>query len=223
MVETQSTVVRRLGGDRAGTVGFGRFLANPAVKTAEIFAAAGAAAGARATGRDHVLAIQDTTHLSFPRHGGALGPGGDGKVPGLFLHPVIALDAADGTALGLAAGRVWTRAAEKVTARRKRALEDRESARWIEAGEAAKAALAGARRVTLIADRESDIYAEWARLPAPGFDLITRACQDRTLEAGSGCSRSPRRGPRRGSAGSICRRARTGQPAPPSWRCASAV
>lgn len=184
MVETQSPVVRRLGGDRAGTVGFGRFLANPAVKTAEIFAAAGAATGTRATGRRHVLAIQDTTHLSFPRHAGALGPGGDGKVPGLFLHPVIAIDAVDGVALGLAAGRVWTRAAEKVTPRRKRALADRESARWIAAGGAAKAALAGARQVTLIADRESDIYAEWASLPAADFDLITRACRDRTLDGG---------------------------------------
>ena len=176
--------MRRLGGDRAGTVGFGRFLANRAVKTEEIFAAAGAATGARAAGRDHVLAIQDTTHFSFPRHGGALGPGGDGKVPGLFLHPVIALDAADGTALGLAAGRVWTRAASKVTARRKRALADRESVRWIAEGEAAKTALAGARRVTLIADRESDIYAEWVSLPAANFDLITRACQDRVLDGG---------------------------------------
>ena len=32
----------------------------------EIFAAAGSALGARATGR-HVLAIEDTTHLGFPR------------------------------------------------------------------------------------------------------------------------------------------------------------
>ncbi len=176
--------MRRLGGDRAGTVGFGRFLANPAVKTEEIFAAAGSATGARAAGRRHVLAIQDTSHFSFPRHGDALGPGGDGKVPGLFLHPVIALDAADGTALGLAGGRVWTRAAGKVTPRRSRALADRESARWIASGEAAKAALAGARHVTLIADRESDIYAEWVSLPAANFDLITRACQDRVLDGG---------------------------------------
>ncbi len=114
--------------------------------------------------------------------GGALGPGGDGKVPGLFLHPVIALDAADGTALGLAGGRVWTRAPGKVVARRSRALADRESARWIASGEAAKAALAGAKHVTLIADRESDIYEEWVSLPSASFDLITRACQDRLLE-----------------------------------------
>jgi hypothetical protein len=181
MVEAQSPVVRQLGRDRAGTVGFGRFLANPAVRPAETFAAAGAAVGGRAEGR-HVLAIQDTTHLSFPRRaGGTLGPGGDGKVPGLFLHPVIALDAEDGTALGLAAGRVWSRAPGKVSPRRSRASADKESMRWIEQGAGAKAALAGARQVTLIGDRESDIYEQWVALPGPRFDLITRAGSDRKL------------------------------------------
>lgn len=150
----------------------------------EIFTASGVAVGDRAVGR-HVLAIQDTTHLSFPRRsGGELGPGGDGKVPGLFLHPVITLDAEDGTALGVVAGRVWTRAEGKVSPRRGRSIEDRESIRWLEEGAAAKAALAGARQVTLIADRESDIYDEWAALPEPGFDLITRVNQDRRVVGG---------------------------------------
>lgn len=184
LVETHSPVVRKLGGDRACTVAFGRFLASCSVMAEEIFAASGAAVSRQVAGR-HVLAIQDTTHLSFPRRaGGALGPGGDGKVPGLFLHPVIALDAEDGTAFGLAAGRLWTRAAEKVTPRRKRAIEERESARWIEEGAAAKLALAGARQVTLIADRESDIYEEWVALPEAGFELLTRASRDRKLAGG---------------------------------------
>lgn len=177
--------MRKLGADRACTVGFGRFLGNRAVMPEEVFAAAGAATGARAAGC-HVLAIQDTTHLGFPRRaGGTLGPGGDGKVPGLFLHPLLALDAADGTALGLAAGQVWTRGPDKVTPRRERAIEDKESLRWIETGAAAKAALAEARQVTLIADRESDIYEEWVALPDTRFDLITRASRDRKLVGGA--------------------------------------
>lgn len=176
--------MRKLGSDRACTVAFGRFLANRRVMAPEIFAAAGAATGVRAAGRD-VLAIQDTTHLSFPRRaGGTLGPGGDGKVPGLFLHPLLVLDAADGTLLGLGAGRVWTRGPDKVASRHRRAIEDKESMRWIETGAAAKAALAGARRVTLIADRESDIYEAWAVLPDPRFELLTRASRDRKLAGG---------------------------------------
>ncbi len=45
--------------------------------------------------------------------------------------------------------------------------------------------LSAAAQVTVIADRESDIYTEWARLPAPGFDLITRVMHDRALSDGA--------------------------------------
>jgi hypothetical protein len=38
--------------------------------------------------------------------------------------------------------------------------------------------------VTVVADRESDIFAEWARLAAPNFHLITRSMQDRRLVNG---------------------------------------
>jgi len=40
LVEQQSLIVHRLGGDWAGRVAFGRFLANPSVMPKEIFAAA---------------------------------------------------------------------------------------------------------------------------------------------------------------------------------------
>ena len=185
MTAGETSVVRRLAAGRAETVAFGRFLDNDAVTTEEIFTSAGMATGDRAAGR-RVLAIQDTTALSFPRRaGGDLGPGGDGKVPGLFLHPVLALDADSGIALGLAAGTVWMRAQAKVTPHQKRAIEDRESWRWIEQGQAAKDALGEAAHVTLLADRESDIYEQWALLPGPGFDLLTRASKDRRLADGS--------------------------------------
>ena len=185
MTAGETSVVRRLASGRAETVAFGRFLDNDAVTSEEIFASAGMATGDRAAGR-RVLAIQDTTALSFPRRaGGDLGPGGDGKVPGLFLHPVLALEAESGVALGLAAGTVWTRAPGKVTPHKKRAIEDRESWRWIEQGQAAKDALGEAAHVTLLADRESDIYQQWALLPEPGFDLLTRACKDRRLADGT--------------------------------------
>jgi len=88
-VEQQSPIVHRLGRYRASTVAFGRFLANRSVMPEEIFAAAGLALGAWAAGR-HVLAIQDTTHLSFTRRAGnGLGPSGNGKVPGLFLFSTV--------------------------------------------------------------------------------------------------------------------------------------
>ncbi|MFZ2405103.1 MAG: IS4 family transposase [Methylobacter sp.] len=41
-----------------------------------------------------------------------------------------------------------------------------------------------ADKVTIVADRESDIYEEWARLPDERTHLLTRACRDRTLATG---------------------------------------
>ena len=66
----------------------------------------------------------------------------------------------------------------------KRLLADKESERWLSTAEAAKSILADAASVTVVADRESDIYAEWARLPGPRFHLLTRAMHDRALAEG---------------------------------------
>jgi hypothetical protein len=51
--------------------------------------------------------------------------------------------------------------------------------------ECAKTVLAAAETVTVIADRESDFYEEWASVPGPGFHLLTRVMQDRHLADGS--------------------------------------
>jgi hypothetical protein len=56
--------------------------------------------------------------------------------------------------------------------------------RWLEGAQTAKRYLDTARHVTVVADRESDIYEEWERLPEAGFDLLTRACRDRALAGG---------------------------------------
>lgn len=186
MVAGRNCVLRKLGENRAGNIAFGRFLENPRVSAQEIFDAAGVATGKKAAGR-HVLAIQDTTNINFPQRRsapGGLGPGGDGAVPGLFLHPVLCLDANSGQALGLAAGRVWTRNGEKVVNPANRPIEERESMRWIEEGQKAKEALSQAAHVTLVGDRESDIYEHWTRLRDDNFDLLTRARHNRRLTNG---------------------------------------
>ncbi len=57
---------------------------------------AGRIANQRATGR-RVLAITHTTDVLFPTQEAnqrGFGPGSDGKHPGVFLHPVLVVDAA---------------------------------------------------------------------------------------------------------------------------------
>jgi hypothetical protein len=97
---------------------------------------------------------------------------------------MVAVDAANGSCLGLVAGSVYTRRGRVETPHARRPLEDKESRRWVETGEAAKTVLASAAMVTAVADRESDIYAEWATLPGENFHLLTRVMHDRAVAGG---------------------------------------
>lgn len=187
MVERASVCLRRLaGGRRGGVVGFSRFLANDRVTAEGVIEGWGAATAAACAGR-HVLAIQDTSEINFrttqaSRRG--LGEIGKGSGRGVLLHPMLAVDAATGGLLGLATGQIWTREGRVETARQKRLLADKESRRWLTTAEAAKPVLAAAAMVTEVSDRESDIYAKWARVPEPNFHVLTRATHDRPIKQG---------------------------------------
>jgi hypothetical protein len=147
-----------------------RFLRNAAVTREEMLSEAAARTAQRCRGRD-VLVIQDTTVLR------SSGGGGD------YLHAAIALDEADGAILGLVEGSFLHRASGRKAERRALAIEEKESFRWLEGTEQAASICAGAGRVTVIADREADIYEAFALRPA-GVDLLIRAAQDRSLDDG---------------------------------------
>ena len=65
---------------------------------------------------------------------------------------------------------------------RSRRTADKESQRWLDGAEAAGRVLHAARRIRVVADRESDIYEGFARRPG-NVHLITRAAQDRVVES----------------------------------------
>jgi hypothetical protein len=132
-----------------------------------------------------VIAAQDTTAISFTRSAGrrGLGPGGNGKTPGFFLHPVVAIDADEEAVLGLVGARIWTRPEERVTPRGGRAIEEKESLRWIEGAQLAADRLSDAAQLVVVGDQEADIWACFARRPA-GADLLVRARHDRPLATG---------------------------------------
>jgi hypothetical protein len=186
MVARKTVCLRRLGGDRAGELRAGRFLANPKVTAAKIVAGWSTQTGAACADR-HILAIQDTTEVRFPttaqrRRG--LGPVKKGNAYGVLVHAMVAVDAADGACLGLVDGDVWTRPGLIDTPRRQRPLAERESARWLKTAAQAKSVLQAAAMVTVVDDREGDIYAKWASLPQTNFHLLSRAAQDRSLAGG---------------------------------------
>lgn len=174
---------------RGETVRYGRFLDNPRVSADEMLVHAGQVTGRRVAGR-HVLAIQDTTELHFAGHRASkrgFGTGGNGIDIGLFLHPMIAVDAVSGGVIGLVGAQVMNRTAGRVGERRSRAADDKESRRWLAGAEMAAGVLGDAAMVTVVADREGDIYDQFARRPqavGASVHLLCRAAQDRTLATG---------------------------------------
>lgn len=188
MVARASVCLRRLGGgQRSEQVRFGRFLANDKVTVERLLEGWSEQTALAAAGR-HILAIQDTSEINFrttaERRRG-LGEIGKGNSRGVLLHAMLALDADNGHCLGLVGGRIWTRDGGRVIiAHEQRPLAQKESERWVTTAEQAKTVLSAAAMITVIADRESDIYAEWATLPGHNFHLITRLMQDRSLVDG---------------------------------------
>lgn len=188
MVAQQSVCLRRLGTGRAGEMRFGRFLRNGRVTLAKLIEGVCAGVEARSAGR-HVLAIEDTSELNYQAHAGrvaGLGCVGNGRDKGLFVHPVLAVDADDGACLGLAQLHLWQRTKGKAANYQSLPIEDKESVRWISAAQGACQRMPQARKITVIADRESDIYEMWERLPDARTELLIRACHDRRLGSSAG-------------------------------------
>ena len=180
---TGSLVIRKLGETRAGELAIHRFLSAPSVTCKEML---GTLAGrtVTATAGRRIVVAQDTTEINFAgreanRRG--LGRAGDGVSAGFFIHPLLAIDRETEAVLGLLDAHIWTRDdVIEAAPRRKRAIEDKESIRWLRGAERAADLLTDAASVVVIGDRENDIYSCFARRPAV-VDLIVRAAQDRVL------------------------------------------
>src|SRR5271165_251900 len=186
MVARKTVCLRRLGGNRPGEERAGRFFANKKVTAPKIVEGWSDRTGAACAGR-HVLAIDDTTEVKFPttaqrRRG--LGPVKHGNTYGVLVHAMIAVDATTNACLGLVGGEVWTRPGVVTEHHRDRPFEDRESHRWLATAERAREVLRPAAMITVMSDREGDIYPKWASLPQTGVHLLTRAMVDRRLVDG---------------------------------------
>jgi hypothetical protein len=167
MRQKPTTRIHALADDRNQELAFGRFLYHSWVSYAEMLTTTGRFTGQRAVG-GHVLAIQDTTE--FDSRGHADSEHGFGRSDndcdlGSFLHPTIAVDAAHGGIIGLVGAQVLDRTGIKVDASKRRAIEDKGSYRWLVAAEETADGLAEMVCVTVVADRESNIYERFARRP----------------------------------------------------------
>lgn len=143
----------------------------------------------------HVLVIQDTTEANLENHrnriqrGTGIGPTGNGKDLGFFLHGSLVMDADSEVMLGFSDIQLWNRdegAANKAAREYKKLpIEEKESYKWIKASKESKQHLSAARSITFIEDREGDIYEQFATIPDAQTHLIIRSRDNRRLSDGS--------------------------------------
>ena len=189
MQQKQTMCLHALAEDRDETRRFTDFLDNEAVTRHEMLVHAGRQTAERAAGR-HVLAIADISEMNFATHTGrkhGFGTVGNGKDIGVFLHPIIAVDAEQGGLFGLIGAEVINRTEAKEGEHKTRPADEKESRRWLTGAETAGEILADARMITMVEDREGDIYDQFARKPAH-VHLLVRAAQNRSTDDEQSCS-----------------------------------
>lgn len=195
MAEHQSVVIRRLSQDRAEAAGAYRFFSNTHVSLSALKGALVRHCHGHVEG-GHKLVLQDTTQLNFNHLAERLGQDhhlgviGDNESLGCFLHPSLVLDADSGHCLGLSDVQLWTRPKHRPSKHKRhykeQPIEEKESFRWIESIAASQAVLEQAEEVTMVADREGDIFEVAARVPDSKTHLLVRARGNRRVHEAAG-------------------------------------
>jgi hypothetical protein len=186
MQKQRSMCLDALAESRAQKRRFNDFLDSEAVSRAEMLVRSGQLTAQRAAGRE-VLVLADSSELTYTRHRASkrgFGPIGNDTEIGVLIHPLLALDAGTGGIIGLVGAAVINRAPGAVTDRKSRAADDKESRRWLAGAETAGDVLGSAARITMVEDREGDIYDQFAGRP-DNVDLLVRAGHDRSLTSGA--------------------------------------
>jgi hypothetical protein len=164
----------------------------PELTLHSVLAAHAEATAARMAAEEVVLLPQDTTTLNFSglKKTAGLGPIGEKKARGLFLHSLLAFRG-DGVPLGVLAAHCWARPEEtalpgQTRSRNAKSLDEKESKRWVEtlhqAGQLARRM--PQTQLIVITDREGDLYELHDAVQAGPANLHTliRAQHDRTLD-----------------------------------------
>lgn len=191
ITEKQTVILNQLAGDRKELVAFSRFFNNDSVELNSMKQESYDRTNLLVKGK-HVLCIQDTTEINYQRHLGKLsktdtdlGLVGNNKDIGFFLHPSLVVDSEDSFPLGLSWAHIWNRPFDKIDKNDRnystQPIEEKESYRWITNAQNSKDTLSNAEHITVIGDRESDIYEEFIYVPDSKTDILVRSRGDRNL------------------------------------------
>jgi hypothetical protein len=194
LISSRSSSIKGITNNEANQKGFYRFLENDKVGESQLIQELTQRCGLNVEGRD-VIVIQDTSSIGLSKHSNHLKPdSGIGFVGnkvgvGFLAHCSLVIDANDGTMLGFSDIHLWHRDEDKSnnTTRvyKKQPIEDKESFKWIQAGYNSKKILESAKSITIIEDREGDIYEQFCLIPDDKTHLLIRSRDNRRLADGT--------------------------------------
>lgn len=161
-----SSLAKSCEGDPAALLGSYRLMRNEAIKPESIRASGFARVADCAQASKLLLAVEDTTCVSYPHAAAAeLGLTGGkqtAKQKGFLVHSILLVDAEYEHTVGLIAQQHWCRdpaSYGKNHTRKQRTYRDKESYKWEQASVAMAQRLGPTMPHTIsVADRESDIY-----------------------------------------------------------------
>lgn len=144
--------------------------------------------------RKHLLVVNDSTEINLQNNIGRIeansgvGLVGNNKDLGFFAHLGLVIDVEAGQALGYSSMQLWHRALDKGTKEsrgfKKLPVEEKESYKWIKCATESKVVLAQAASITLVGDRESDIYELFTDSVDQGLHVVVRNRMNRKTQEG---------------------------------------
>lgn len=189
----RSSSIRQITKTEAEQKSFYRLLENESFSEELLESSIVKRCGELAAGR-HLLCIQDTTEFNLSgqvnriKKGSGIGTTSKKEITGFFMHSSLVLDAQRGTALGYSGIKLWHRPEDKPGKRERNypslPIEEKESNKWLELSARSKSLLKDATCITLIADRESDIYDLLERVPDEKYHILIRSNANRKLAEG---------------------------------------
>ena len=173
------------------------FIASPQVRSAAITKAMGCSTAARCADEARVYVSIDGSSVTLTDRGGEKDFGAVGDyvhgARGLKVISALAMNTQQGVPIGLLAQTWWKRptrkSRRKPSAKRARSVAQKETQRWLDTFDAARATLregAPDTRACFVVDREGDSAAMLLSLASPANDFIVRANWDRQLRAPKG-------------------------------------
>lgn len=192
MESTQTAILNQLAVSHADNMAYSRFFNNGSVSLSSLKESSQRKVKELSKGK-HVLCLQDSSEINYQKHRNFfhiedqdLGPIGNEKDIGFFIHPILVVDTNGYFPLGFSSIHCWNRCFDKLDRNQRNykdlPIEEKESYRWISTGaENINLLKDSVAHMTIIGDRESDIYQEFIDLKKDHSDLLVRSKENREL------------------------------------------